>query len=145
MTECTFTGDILIKLDSDGDWDIEYINGQSCMTDGFETAVMLSVFGEPDTWQNGMTNVPSEKYISDFPEVIRNGNVNNETLNGGSAAIRRALAWMKDTGAAESVKVSGEIISVYGIGWTINISKGEIQSRYQINWDKGSLTAQGVA
>jgi hypothetical protein len=87
----TYTGDLLLVLNQNGDWDLEYINGQPRMTDGFETAVMLSVFVEPDFWQNDLTNIVAEKYISEFPEVIKNGRVDNDTLNDGISALKKSI------------------------------------------------------
>ena len=146
MTECaTYTGDLLISLNIDEDWDLEFINGQPCMTDGFDTAVLISVFGDPDFWQNDLTNNPAEKYVSDFPAVILNGRVDNPTLNDGSAAIRRALKWLTDIGAAESVTVTGRVINVYGLGWIVDIFRGDIQTRYTINWERGVIGVQKAA
>lgn len=142
-TAQTYTGDLLISINTDGDWDLNFELGQPIMTDGFETAVMLAVFGEPDFWQNDLTNDPNEKYISEFPKVIRNGKVNNETLKNGIAAIKKALQFMIDSGSAESIKVFGSVLSVFGLGWEIEIDKGGITSRFSINWDKGILTLEG--
>lgn len=132
----TYTGDIALVYDS-GDWDLLFINGQPCMTDGFDTAVYLSVFGEPDTWQNGLTNKPEEKYISEFPSVIDRANITDDTIKNGKAAIEKALQWMIDTEATESITVSGGALSVYGLYWQIEIDRGGITSLYRINWDKG--------
>ena len=148
MTNCsTYTGDLLISLNTDGDWDINYINGQSCMTDGFDTAVMLAVFGEPDFWQNDLTNDPNEKYISEFPEVIKQGKVNDDTIKNGIEAIKKAMLFMVDSGAASSVEVTGGVLSVYGLYWKIETIRGNITSRYTINWEKGviAVTAQRAA
>ena len=141
-TAQTFTGDLLISLNTEGDWDLNFILGQPIMTDGFETAVMLAVFGEPDFWQNDLTDDPNEKYISEFPEIIRNGKVNDDTLKAGTAALKKALQFMIDINAAESVEVIGSVLSVFGLSWEIDIDKGGIVSKYEINWDKGILSLQ---
>ena len=47
----TYTGDIKIKLLDDGTWDIEFKNGQPVMVQGFESMILLAIFGE-DNWQN---------------------------------------------------------------------------------------------
>lgn len=146
MTNCaTYTGDLLISLNTEGDWDINYINGQACMTDGFDTAVMLAVFGEPDFWQNDLTNDPNEKYISEFPEVIKQGKVNDATIKNGIEAIKKAMKFMVDSGAASSVDVTGGVLSVFGLYWVIETIRGNITSRYTINWDKSSLSIQRSA
>ena len=136
----TYTGDLLISLNADGDWDLNYINGQPCMTDGFDTAVMLAVFGEPDFWQNDLTNNPNEKYISDFPEVMKNGKVNDITIKNGIEAIKRSMKFMIDSGAASEVNVTGGVLSVFGLYWIIETVRGNITSKYTINWDKSLLS-----
>ena len=136
----TYTGDLLISLNADGDWDLNYVNGQSCMTDGFDTAVMLAVFGEPDFWQNDLTNNPNEKYISDFPEVMKNGKVNDITIKNGIEAIKRSMKFMIDSGAASEVNVTGGVLSVFGLYWIIETVRGNITSKYTINWDKSLLS-----
>lgn len=144
MTEqCSFTGDLIIAINSDGDWDLNYINGQPCMTDGFDTAVLLSIFGEPTTWQNGLTNNPSEQYISEFPDLIKRANVSDATIKDGVQAIKRALEWMKTDGIAQTIEVTGEATSVYTIIWTIDIDRGTIDNRYNINWDRQIIQIQG--
>ena len=143
-TAQTFTGDLLLSLNTEGDWDLNFILGQPIMTDGFETAVIFAVFGEPDFWQNDLTDDPSEKYISEFPEIIRNGKVNDDTLKAGTAALKKALQFMIDINAAESVEVIGSVLSVFGLSWEIDIDKGGIVSKYEINWDKGILSLQGA-
>lgn len=142
-SECaSYTGDIAIQINDSGDWDLNYVNGQPCMTDGFDTAVELAVFGEPDTWQNGLTNKPEEKYISRFPSIIGRANISDKTVKDGKAAIEEAMQFLIDIKACESVSVSGGVLSVYGLYWTIEIIKGGITSRFEINWDKGVIEVQ---
>ena len=136
----TYTGDLLISLNADGDWDLNYVTGQPCMTDGFDTAVMLAVFGEPDFWQNDLTNNPNEKYISDFPEVMKNGKVNDTTIKNGIEAIKRSMKFMIASGAASEVNVTGGVLSVFGLYWIIETVRGNIKSKYTINWDKSLLS-----
>jgi len=140
----TYTGDLHLSINTDDDWDINYINGQPEMTDGFDTAVSLSVFGEPDFWQNGITTVDAEKYISEFPKVIKNGRVDDATLKDGTAAIKKALKWMVDISAAESVEVTGGVLNIFGLYWEVEIVKGAIVSKYTINWDKGVIAIAGL-
>lgn len=147
MTEAaTYTGDLLLLLDENGDWDINYINGQPEMTDGFNTEVMLAVFGEFDFWQNDLTNDPAEQYISEFPALIKKANVSDKTLKDGIEALKKALSFMVDKDEAQSIEVTGEFLNVYGIGWIIKISRPTTETRYNINWQKGviAVTAQAA-
>jgi phage gp46-like protein len=141
MTETTYTGDLDLQINGEGDWDIVYENGQPKMTDGFSTCVTLAIFGDPDFWQNELTNDPAEKYISEFPEVVRVGRVNNATINNGVAAIKKALQFMIDSGMAKTINVTGSLLTVYAIQWTIDIQRDETSVRYRVNWDKGLISA----
>ena len=147
MTDAaTYTGDLLLLLNEDGDWDINYINGQPEMTDGFDTEVMLAIFGEPDFWQNDLTNEPAEKYISEFPALIKDANVSDKTLKDGIEALKKALKFMIDKGEAQSIDVTGEFLNVFSIGWIIVIMRPTAETIYNINWDKGvaAISAQAA-
>ena len=141
----TYTGDILLLLDENGDWDINYINGQPEMIDGFDTEVMLAVFGEPDFWQNDLTNDPAEQYISEFPALIKGAKITNQTLKDGIEAIKKALSFMVEKGEADSVDVTGEFLNVFGIGWMVVIMRPEKTNIYDINWEKGVVTIAGIS
>lgn len=146
MTDAaTYTGDVILVLDENGDWDMFYVNGQPKMTDGFDTEAMLAIFGEPDFWQNDLTNDPAEQYISEFPELIKDANVSDKTLLDGIEALKKALQFMIDKGEAQSVDVTGEFISVYGIGWTIEISRPTGETRFNLNWEKGVIAISAQA
>lgn len=146
MTDAaTYTGDLKLILDENGDWDINYINGQPEMIDGFDTEVMLAIFGEPDFWQNDLTNDSAEQYISEFPELIKDANVSDKTLLDGIEALKKALRFMIDKGEAKSIDVTGEFINIFGIGWIIVIERPEKTSRFDINWEKGVVTIAGMA
>ena len=137
----TYTGDILLKYDQESnEYDIEWLNGQPTMTDGLETCVLLAVFGEPNV-QNGMTTDTSEQYISDFPSVINRAKVNDDTRNDGEAAIRRALDFLVRENIASSITVTGQIINANAIGWAIDIEAPTGNTRFAINWERGTLTA----
>ena len=144
MTDAaTYTGDLKLILDEDGDWDLSYINGQPEMTDGFDMEIMLAIFGEPEFWQNDLVNNPSEKFISEFPELIKRSNVSDKTLKDGIETLKKALKYMVDEGEAQSIEVSGEFLNVFGIGWVIKISRPTAETIFNINWDKGIIFLQG--
>lgn len=140
--EQTYTGDVQFSVNDDGDWDINYRNGQPDMTDGLDNAVLMSIFCESDTWQNDLTTDDSEKYISEFMDVIDRGSITDETIQNGIQAITKALAWMKTDSIAESIDVTGEAYSVYGLVWTIEINRGDLDNKYSVNWTKGILSIQ---
>jgi hypothetical protein len=136
----TFTGDVLVSYDPITEQvDIAYQNGQPVMTDGFETCVMLAVFGRPNV-QNGMIENPSERYDSEFPSVIDRATVSDETRENGIKAIEKALAFLVKERIASSVIVTGHILSAVAIGWNVEIVAPAGTTRYAINWEKGALT-----
>lgn len=140
----TYTGDLLIQEDSDGNFDIYFENGQPEMTNGFDTYVLLAVFGE-DNWQNGIVKKDSEKMKSGFPGVIRRNVVTDKTKIDGSSAIEKAMIGMITEKMARKVSVDGEIETANRIKWTIDIiGIDNKEYKYFINWQKGSTTAQIV-
>jgi phage gp46-like protein len=139
----TTTGDVLLTYDSlSNECDITYENGQPLMTDGFESCVLLAIFGEAGP-MNGMTDDPDERMESTFPAVIRRARVTEETKVNGEKAIERALAFLISSKAASAVTVIGQILSAYAIGWNVEITAPTGKTRFSINWEKGTLTARG--
>ena len=119
---------------------MEYKNGQPKMTQGFETCLLLAIFGE-DCTQNGMTTDTNEKFDSTFPEVIRRKNVSENVKKDGIKAIERALSFMVSERMASSVTVTGQIIGVHSIGWAIDVTAPDgTGRRYELNWINGGLT-----
>lgn len=136
----TFTGDVLLKYDTNtGEVDIAYKDGQPEMTDGLESCVILAIFGK-DNAQNGMTDDPSEKYTSQFIEVVQRATVSNQTKQDGEKALESALSFLTTEKIASKVTVTGYILSAYSIGWAIDIEAPTGETRYAINWEKGTLT-----
>lgn len=137
----TYTGDILIQQQEDYTFDTPFENGQPLMANGFETFVLLATYGE-NYWGNELTTIEDEKMNSDFPEVIKRNVVTDKTKNDGTKALEKALKRMVTLKMAKSVTVTGEIISVYGIYWLIEIQALTDKTlKYFINWEKGNLTS----
>lgn len=136
----TYTGDLLISQQFSGDTDIRFQNGQPDMTDGFESCVILAVFGEKCVL-NMATTEESEAFNSTFPAVIKRATVSEQTKQDGEKAIEKALAFMVSEGMASSVSATGYILSARAIGWEIEIVAPNGVTKYAINWEKGALTA----
>ena len=136
----TTTGDILLAQNFKGDTDINFQNGQPDMTDGFESCVILAVFGAPCIL-NAATDVESERFTSTFPAVIHRATVSDETRQDGEKAIEKALAFMVDEGMASRVTATGYFPTARTIAWDITIESPNGVTKYAINWEKGSLTA----
>lgn len=134
-----FTGDILL-LENDGDIDALWSNGQPHMTNGFDTAVLIAIFGDHRTWQNAIVDTDEERIISTFPDIIARAIVSESVKNDGIEALRRALAFLVSSNAASRVDVMGSILSVRAIGWAISIiAPTGRESRYRINWEEGMV------
>ena len=50
------------------------------------------------------------------------------------------MKFMIDSGAASEVNVTGGVLSVFGLYWIIETIRGNITSKYTINWDKSLLS-----
>ena len=140
----SYEGDILLQINEEtGLFDIGYDSDSYVditMTDGLETLVILSVFGEKN-WQNAITERDSERLISEFPDVVSRGTVSDKTKNDGTEAIKNALAFMIPDSVAQKITVTGEILNVFGIGWSIGIERKESDEilKYSILWEKQQL------
>ena len=141
MIQNNYDGDALLTVDqTTGEIDMQYKNGQPTMTQGFETCLLLSIFGE-DCALNGMTTDTNEKFTSTFPEVIRRKRVSEQVKNDGIKAIERSLAYMVQERMASNVSVTGTILGVHAIGWGIDITAPDgTGRRYELNWINGGLT-----
>ena len=136
-----YDGDVLITFNQEtGEMDMIYENGQPKMTQGFETCLLLAIFGE-DCAQNGMTTESSQRFESRFPSIIRRGRVDEDTKKDGIAAIERALSFMVTAKMASTITVTGQITGVHSIFWNIDIeSPGGNGGKYELNWANGGLT-----
>ena len=136
-----YNGDVLIEMNPDTyELDMIYKNGQPKMTQGFETCLLLSIFGE-DCALNGMTTDTNERFTSTFPEVIRRKNVSENVKNDGIKAIERALSYMVQERMASNVSVTGAILGVHAIGWNIDVTAPDgTGKKYELNWINGGLT-----
>lgn len=136
-----YNGDVLIQVNPDTlELDMVYKNGQPEMTQGFETCLLLAIFGE-DCTQNGMTTDTNEKFNSTFPEVTRRKNVSENVKNDGIKAIERALSFMVTERMVSSITVTGEIVGVHAIAWYIDVVAPDGSGRkYELNWINGVIT-----
>ena len=136
-----YNGDVLIQMNPDTlELDMVYKNGQPEMTQGFETCLLLAIFGE-DCVQNGMTTDTSEKFTSTFPEVTSRKTVSENVKNDGIKAIERATAFMVTERMASSITVTGAIVGVHAIAWYIDVVSPDGNGRrYELNWINGNIT-----
>jgi len=111
--------DLKFKQDSNGDWDIDFANGDFELTDGLDTAVYMSVFcekrasssqiSEPNLRRGHFTNEFSKKEGYQvgslfwlYTEQAKNTDSNLRLLEG---AITDGLAWMIEDNIFSKTKV----------------------------------------
>ena len=111
--------DLKFKQDSNGDWDIDFANGDFELTDGLDTAVYMSVFcekrasssqvSEPNLRRGHFTNEFSKKegyqvgsFFWLYTEQAKNIDSNLRLIEG---AIGDGLAWMIEDNIFSKTKV----------------------------------------
>ena len=145
MISAIFKGDIRLKQDEDGDWIIDFQNGQPIMTEFFDTTILFYTFGI-DSWYNDIVDKEPEKMKSRFPGFLNTATVTDSAVSTGRKYLIEALQPLITKKIAKSVDVEGEIISIYGIAWEIYITKfdGE-ESRFSITWEKGAAMFEALS
>jgi phage gp46-like protein len=114
--------DVLLRQTNDGG-DITPQGGQLLMSEGLETAAYLSLFGgneddpaEGDTtlqwWGNLLDSEPERAYRSETQFLLKSLPAIPVNLRRIEQAASRDLAWMLDTGVAQSITVEATIPAV---------------------------------
>lgn len=139
-------GDVeLFQTDDNGD--IEFLNGFISMTEGFESAVYLSLFGgnyDDDGrdgnvlqwWANFITTEPTERYRSETQNIIEGLPVTSFNLRRVEDAARRDLSWLLTRSIASSVEVSARVLGRHNLELTIDIKAEGDESQFVFveNW-----------
>lgn len=127
--------DLYLKPTNDGG-NIELLqNGDPQTTGGLYTAVYLSLFTNP-FWGNAVAGRLG-RYQSELSEAIT-GSLSNQTRLNVIEASKQALAWMIESGIAQSIEVTAEIATLSRLNLLVVITKpsGEaVQTAYALNWD----------
>jgi phage gp46-like protein len=77
---------------------------------------------------------------SQFPGFLDTAVVIDSDVSRGRKFLIEALQPLITKKIAKTIDVEGEIISVYGIAWTIYITKYDgTDSRFSITWEKGTV------
>ncbi len=99
-----FQGDPAFKIDRDGS-DFKFIEGQPVSDQGFENAVLISLFTKR-TWPgNALFESPSQQIGSDFEEASKSP-INQSGLNNRRDAALKSLQWAIDSGLFKEVFVN---------------------------------------
>lgn len=126
---------------------INVVNGQTELTDGFETAVYISLFGgnEADDgtdgnsqnwWGNLDENDPSGVIRSETGYIINMSRPIPANLGNIEDAAVRDLQWMIDSGAASSVEATASMpgLNRVNLSITIRAEGEETQFTFSENW-----------
>lgn len=143
------SGDLLITSGGDGG-EITVENDFFLMTDGFKTAVYLSLFGGNNNdngtestknnswWGNQLNNnEPSKLIISRTMTIIKGLPATPSNLNKLSQAINDDLAWFKNDGICDTINVNARIPQRNRLELEIELIKeGEILDTFTFieNW-----------
>jgi phage gp46-like protein len=111
--------DVLLRLGPDGG-EITIEGGLALMSDGLETAALLSLYGgnEQDSgdadsaeqyWGNIGETEPARRYRSETQYLLRSLSAVPANLRRIEEAASRDLEWLTDSGLAQSIDVSASI------------------------------------
>ena len=139
------SGDVLLfQTDAGGDIIVE--RGLAQMTEGFETAAYLSLFGGNeieagakdilDWWGNLEETDPDKRYISETQYLLHTVPANSASLLRLEEAARRDLDWLLSSNIASSVVVLASIPEINKLDISIAIeAEGEITNfTFTENW-----------
>ena len=124
--------DVLLRQTADGG-EIDFANGQPALTDGIETAVILSLFGgnEEDSgleaddakqwWGNLTEQEPARRFRSETQFLLRSLTATTANLRRVDYAAARDLAWMADS-VAVSVEVTASMPAKNQIGLEVAVN-----------------------
>ena len=133
------SGDVLLFQTTD-DGDIKAENGVIELTQSFETAVYISLFGgnfEGEWWGNADINDPAFKQVSQTQIMIEGLPAITGNLIRIKEAVEADLKWMIDKNIASSVLVSISIPALNKIKIVVNVkAEGEMtQFEFVENWE----------
>jgi len=140
------SGDILLYQTTDNG-EIEFADGFLTMTEGFETAVYLALFGgnfdddgrdggSLEWWGNLITTEPTEQYRSETQNIVEGLPVTSGNLRRVEDAARRDLSFLLSRSIASSVDVSARVLGRDTLELNIVILAEGEESRFSFveNW-----------
>jgi phage gp46-like protein len=128
--------DVLIKQ-TNNEGDIECAGGVVTLTDGFESAVYLSLFGGPSEWWGNLLETdPARQYDGETEKALKGAPATPANLRKIEQAAQRDLEWLTTTKAANTVSVEASMPGVNKITLLISISAVGLESQFEFteNW-----------
>jgi phage gp46-like protein len=138
-------GDVLIELKEDG-FDLNIDSGLIELTGGFETAVLLSLFGGNDNniefWGNKFETEVLQKLNSQTQLILTGLPANPNNLKKLDEAIKVDLDWFKQDKIVDEIEIFTQIIAKNKVRITINMKKDNsiiFNTVYEKNWLSQSI------
>lgn len=146
--------DILIEKDNDNLYDISFEDGDFKLTDGLDTAIVLSLFtdGRADSsevsepilrrgWIGNEQNENEDDYFGSKLWLLEQARINNDTSNRVTSFSQDALSWMINSDYAKKLDINSEIsdkdkIRINIVFTTIN---NKTESRQYKLWQNTNL------
>lgn len=143
-------------------YDIDFQGDDLESDDGFETAVIISLFSDRrvtqtelyegiDTkrgWFGDLTSPFEGDLIGSKLWLLDRGKMDANARNLVEEYAREALQWFVDDGVAESLDVTATIVNREYIMLTVSINKPKntqpLTYRFQLLWDAQGLKVQGI-
>lgn len=131
-------GDIFLFPGPEGVGNIRIINGEPVMTQGFESAVYISIDGDNgDGWWANEYLSQAQKVQSKFAAYRKGTPLTSGALLTGEELILQDLQWIIDTNAADKVLSYLSIIGKNKVQADIRISIDGVlvnMNPFQLNW-----------
>jgi len=116
--------DVLLKIQSDGSYDIEVEDGRLKEAGGFETAIPISLFTDtrapssrvPDArrrrgWIGNLPSADTGRELGSLLWLLDQARVVNDTLNEARDFAQGGLDWLLEDGALSEVRVAVDRLS----------------------------------
>lgn len=153
--------DVRLKFYNDI-YDIDFLGDDLESDDGFETAVIISLFSNARVtetelydgmndrqgwWGDLFTGFPGDRIGSKL-WLLDRGKATQQTRNSAEEYAREALQWFVDDGIASSIEVTASLLNREMIVISVNIFKPRASQpltyRFQLMWDAQGLSVTRV-
>lgn len=142
--------DIKLEQSIPGIFDVVIENGDLACTQGFETAIWVSLFTDARAsasqvlnpkyrrgWPGNMVSPVENRQLGGLLWLVDQRRLNQATLNEAIDYANDSLSWFVEDGLVKKVEVDGSIVPPFGIQLEITITSyiGEIETHYVKLWE----------
>ena len=144
--------DFMVRQDANGLFDLQISGGDFSTVDGFETAILVSLFtdgrapasavadaGSRRGWVGDILTAASGRGVGSRLCLYDQSRLTRDIKNQVANAAERSLRWLVQDGAARSVSASVEEDTLRGVSIRVDIvtNSGDVQS-YAALWRRTS-------